>query len=208
MESLIKKDRAFIAANKYIVKEINREGAGVLVSYDEEIEKSETKRLASIFSKNIWFDIEIPSREYLLNMELPLSEQSETVRSSLLSNEALSMLFYGEAQDMNRRTNLYCEDQPQEERLVIYKREMEEFYRRKRQILLDADSGLSIISLITNRTCTKDIEIASAFLNKYGVLGSLYKDDKGERVIIYDPHSNIELDKRHCERLEEALIAG
>ena len=40
MESLIKKDRAFIAANKYIVKEINREGAGVLVSYDEEIEKS------------------------------------------------------------------------------------------------------------------------------------------------------------------------
>ena len=205
MENL-KMEKAFIAANKYIVKEISREGAGVLVSYDEEIEKSETKRVNNLYTKNVWFDIEIPERGYFLVMDKPLEMQSGIIRENLLSPNAISFLFYGESQEMNRRVEEYISDLPQDKKLETYNTEMADFYERKRKILLDLDSGLSLMNLITEHTKAKDIELSSAFLNKFGILGSLYKDEKGERVIIFDAKKNITLEKRHCEKLEESVL--
>lgn len=198
----IRMDKAYIAANKYIVKEICSEGAGVLVSYDEEIEKSETRRASSIYSKDIWFDILIPHKDYLLAMDKPLSEQSLVVRDSLLSNSALSFLFHSESQEMDINTKNYIAEIEPEKQLSVYNEEMKVFYDRKRSLLNDLDSGLSLMNLIVQQTVKNDIEVASAYLNMFGVLGSLYKDEKGERVIIYDPHKYLKLESRHVDRLE------
>ncbi len=204
MDENIRMDKAFIAANKYIVKEINNEGAGILVSYDEEIEKSETKRSVSIYSKNIWFDILIPHKDYLLVMDKPLSEQSVTVRDSIMSNAAIAYLFRTEAQKMDANVKNYIADIEPDKQLSVYNDEMKIFYDRKKALLSDLDSGLSLMNLIIEHTVQKDIEKACAYLNMFGILGSLYSDEKGERVIVYDPHKYLKLENRHIERLESS----
>lgn len=199
-------EKAFIAANKYIVKEINREGAGVLASYDLEIEKSETKRINNLYTKNVWFDITIPSKDFLLDMAKPVSEQSSVLQNNLFSNEALAFLFNSESRDMDKRVKEYISDIQPDRQLQTYNDEMKVFYDRKIKLLKDLDSGLSLMNFIVEHTVKKDIEIASGYLDRFGILGSLYTDEKGERVIIYNPQEYINLEKRHCERLEETLL--
>ena len=201
-------DKAFIASNKYIKKEIIPEGAGVLVSYDEEIEKSETKKTDK-FASSIWFEINIPKKDYLLHMDLPMREQPDQILQTLLSNDALAFLFRGEGIDMDKKVKQYIVDTsvPEDKKFDTYTREMKTWYDMKRNQIMVLDSGLQYMELVVSRTVKKDIEVASAYMDKFGAFGSLYKDKKGERVIIYDPHTKLILGTKHAERAAMSLSA-
>ena len=194
-------DKAFIASNKYIKKEINREGAGLLVSYDEEIEKSEIKK-SDTFSSSVWFEINIPNKDFLLHMEKSMKEQPKNVLDGLLSNESIAFLFNSESAEMHKNVNEYIQNNsvPENKRMAVYTDEMKYWYDKKRDFIMNIESGLDYMNFVIGRTIAKDIELAVAYINKFGACGSLYTDNKGERVIIYDPHTFTQLGKKHSER--------
>lgn len=204
----IKTDKAFIASNKYIVRETNSAGTGVIVSYDEDIEKKESARPSGIKSDNFWFDILIPSEEYLLDLAKPLEEQSIIVRAAFHNTAAnLQTLFYGEALAMGKRLESYLNTVPEDEKYEVYQKEMNYFYEKKYNFLKDLKDGKELIEFITSCTKTKDVLIAVSFLsNQCGIYGSKYKDNLGERVMIYDAQSNIAVSELHRQELINAKI--
>lgn len=204
----IKTDKAFIASNKYIVRETNFAGTGVIVSYDEEIEKKESMRPSGIKSDNFWFDILIPSEDYLLDLSKPLEEQSNIVKAAFHNTTTnLQTLFYGEALAMDKRLESYLKSVPENEQIDVYHKEMNYFYEKKYNFLKDLKDGKALIEFITSCTKTKDVLIAVSFLsNQCGIYGSKYKDNQGERVMIYDAQSNIAVSELHRQELQNAKL--
>lgn len=203
----IKTEKAFIASNKYIVRETNNAGTGVIVSYDESIEKQESKRPEGVQSNNFWFDILIPSDEYLIDLYKPIEEQSLIVRSAFQNNNNLQTLFYGEARAMDKRLSDYLKDIPEEERYEVHQKEFSYFFEKKYNVLKDLKDGKALIEFITSCTKSKNVLIAVSYLsNQCGIYGCKYKDNLGERVMIYDAQSNIEVSELHRQELQNAKL--
>ena len=133
--------------------------------YDEEIEKSETKKTDK-FSSSIWFEINIPKKDYLLHMDLPMREQPDQILRTLLSNDALAFLFRGEGIDMDKKVKQFIVDTsvPEDKKFDTYTREMKTWYDMKRNQIMVLDSGLKYMELVVSRTVKKDIEVASAYM--------------------------------------------
>lgn len=207
MNENIKTSKAFIASNKYIVRENNSAGTGVIVSYDEDIEKKESQRVAGIKSNNFWFDILIPSDEYLLDLYKPLEEQSTIIKTALHNSTNIQTLFYGEALAMDSRLKEYLKTVPQNDQFVEYQKEMNYFVEKKYNCLKELKDGKDLIEFITSCTKTKDVLIAVSFLsNQCGIYGCKYKDEYGERIMIYDAQQNIQISELHHQELINAKL--
>jgi len=188
-------EEAYIAANKYIKKSFSPFGAGVITSYDEDIEKTEAKKCSYLKGNLLWFKINIPAKEYLLDVEKPVSEQSDSILNGLFADDALQTLFTTEASEMYEKIKKYNEENKLEgdRALEFHLETMNQFYNEKKEMLLQLPDGISLVRFIQNQTVKNDIEIASSFLSHYGILGTSYKDSKGERVMIYDAQRDIQI---------------
>lgn len=94
---------AFIALEKYIVKEEKDFGVGVPVSFNEEIAKYESTRKKGVQSYNNWMLIEIPCDSFFLDVQKPLNEQSDDVLNALMSRDAIMSIFIYEAKILYKK---------------------------------------------------------------------------------------------------------
>lgn len=198
--------RAFIAANKYIFPVVSDAGRGVVVSYDESIEKKETKRRRCVDSKSVWYGIDIPSPDELLFLEKPVDEQSDFVREHLLSENALQVLFKQAALAASNEANSFAEKAEQDERLIVWKELMAGFYETRRCLVRDLDSGWSLIDFIKGRTKSRDIAVVSSFLWTCGIKGSRYTDERGERVLLFNAREDIRICDIFREKVPDAIL--
>lgn len=181
-------DTAFIASNKYIVKETVEAGVGVIVSYEEEIERDEIERKINNTAYQVsdrYFEIHIPHKNYLLNIDKPIREQSEQVIKALQNIDLLNMLFYSDILEILK--NNKSKDG--------YDASLQELFIQKREFIKGIGSGKDLIDFITEKTKNNDSEIASSFLSIFGIPGTIYSDDYGKRIIIYDAKNYINIAK-------------
>ncbi len=84
---------AFISLQNYIVKQEKDFGVGVPVTLDEEIAMYESTRKKNVASFNNWMLINIPSKSFFLDVNKPVSEQSDDILNILMNKEFLMSLF-------------------------------------------------------------------------------------------------------------------
>lgn len=199
----IQYDEAFIACRKYIKKDMSEFGAGVITSYDEQIEISEAIKDDTIKTNNSWLKVKIPARQYLLDMSKSVDEQSEDVKKKLFDTSALQILFHDDVSDFTSELNAYIDNNNEiQDRFGFYQQEMKVLYDDRIEFLKNLPSGVDLVQFVTSQTRHGDIEIASSFLSQYGILGSLYNDSKGERIMIFNPQRDIIVHGYGCQKID------
>lgn len=175
---------AFIALNKYIVKETVKAGVGVPVSIDENIAKSETCRRKGVASKNRWMLINIPERDSYLDMMLPMDKQSKPIIEALMDNKFLCTLFVDEAHKFLDSITPNIKGGGLDVKCKALLKEKYDF-------LMSMKSGQELIDFMDKRCISGDRAKVSALLWTTGIHGATYQDDKGERFLIFNAQDDI-----------------
>lgn len=179
---------AFIALEKYIVKEEKDFGVGVPVSFNEEIAKYESTRKKGVQSYNNWMLIEIPGSSFFLDVQKPLNEQSDDVLNALMSRDAIMSIFIHEARILYKKMDsLISGKNPKEESEHLFK----EFVDEKYNFLLKFQSGFDFFNFINSKCISHDKSKSSALLYNIGIKGCHYNDDSGERLLMFNAKKDI-----------------
>lgn len=216
-------DEAFIASSNYIKKMILplREGqkskvhnaifmtddeeniiwgiAGTAITYDVNVAISESlKRNSSL--ANAYLDILIPDKDFYLDLTKPISEQSEILQNGIFNQENLSILFKNDVEKLKEKIDELLIDIPESENfLAIVNSELHEFFEAKRNFLCKFENCEELINFINKLNRTHSPEQTTAFLYRCGVKGVLYEDSTGDRVLLFNPQVDIEVQRN--ERL-------
>ena len=180
---------AFIAMQKYIVKEEKDFGVGVPVTLNEEIAQYESSRIKNVQSYNNWILINIPGKNFFLDVSKPINEQSDEVLDVLMKKEFLMNLFIHEAKIVfdsldNLTKNI---ENKKEEIDKIFT----EFTEEKYDWILRFPSGLELFNFINSKCITHDKGKSSSLLYAHGIKGCTYKDDTGERFLLFNAKKDI-----------------
>ena len=97
---------AYIALEKYIVKEEMDFGVGVPVTLDETVAMHESRRKKEVMSYNNWLFINIPGKEFFLDVEKSIKEQSDDVLNTLMNRDFICSLFVHEARILLKNLEL------------------------------------------------------------------------------------------------------
>lgn len=186
-------DDAFIACNKFIKKSSYEFGTGIVSSYNEEIEKAEAGINSSLKSNEGWLKIQIPNKDFFLDIEKSVREQSKIFKQNLFTHEALKTLFIDDFTDFYENVEKEVKTYPQEKQLSHYTQRNDEFFEQKTETILSLKSVIDLVEFITNQTRNHDLDIASSFLAKFGASGVLFNDDFGKRILIFNPQRDVEV---------------
>lgn len=190
----------FIPAEKYIKKEISPCGAGIPISFDEEIAKYESTRPKNLDSVNQWLEINIPNPDSFLIMEKPILQQSNSVIKAINDKEFIQILFIKDFKALI--TELDDEVKLYEDAQKFANQRMTELFMQKKEQLQSFDSGLELINFVNKKCKTHDMSISTALLYKFGIYGSLYKDDCGQRALIFNAHGDTSIVKIKSQKLK------
>lgn len=180
---------AFIAFDKYIVKEERSSGVGVLVAYDENTAKSESIRRRNVQSFNKWMLIDIPSEDSFIDVERPILEQPSFVLDCLKKRDFLLTLFINESRKLYSDMDILVASS--EDKKLKSEQIFNEFAEDKFLTLSNFDSGQRLIDFVNKRCRTHDLSKTSALLYSSGIKGTLFKDTSGQRVLIYNAYKDI-----------------
>lgn len=183
---------AFIAREKYIVKEHKPGGIGVSVTCDEDVAKYESTRRKNVDSYNSWLSISIPDRTFFLDAARPMREQSEDVLSCINKKEFLTTLFATESRKLYKDMDELVKDEDSNDaKLSKSKSIFTEFLSEKYNFLLGFSEGIELFDFICRRCRNHDLGKSSALLYDCGIKGSLFSDDTGERLLLYNAAKDI-----------------
>ncbi len=179
---------AFIALEKYIVKEEKDFGVGVPVTLDEEIAKYESQRKKNVQSYNNWLLINIPGTDFFLDASKPINEQSEDVLNVLMNKQFIFSLFIHEGRkllgDMEKR--LSGNDVKTETDRIL-----DEFSKEKYELLFKFPSGLDLFRFVNSKCIDHDKGKSSALLYNHGIKGVSFNDETGERFLLFNAKKDI-----------------
>ena len=194
--------KAFIAAQRYMNKDVLPFGVGVIASFDEETAMNDTARIKNLECANEWWEIEIPPEDSFLNLDQLLEHNSKTVLNSLCSQEALSMLFYDEKKDFDRHLDEVLKETGDYTQYGSIAREkINEFFEEKIQIIKKHITVDSLINFITNKAKTKQMAVTCSFLFMQGINGIIYEQQNTRRILIFDAKKSIQ-----TKQLKTALL--
>lgn len=195
---------AYIALEKYIVKEEKDFGVGVSVSLDEDIAKYESTRKKNVKSYNNWLMINIPSSNFFLDISKPVNEQSSEVSSILMNKEFIMSLFIHETRIiLNEMEGKNSGKVVREEVNKI----LEDFVKEKYESIFKLNSGFDLFSFVNSKCINQDKRKSSALLYNHGIKGIIYKDDSDERYLLFNAKNDIEiLQYRNAELKDSKLI--
>lgn len=181
---------AFIALEKYIVKEEKDFGVGVPVTCNEDIAKYESTRKRNVQSYNNWLLISIPGNSFYIDALRPVKEQSDDVLSVFMDKEFLMSLFIHEAKKvLNDMEPQLAGKNVREESNRIFDNFVKEQYEK----LLKFNSGLELFNFINSKCIEHDKGKSSALLYNHGVKGMKYTDDTGERFLLFNAKKDIQI---------------
>lgn len=179
---------AFIALEKYIKKEELSYGVGVPVTLNESVAQYDSTRKKGVLAYNNWMMISIPDSSFFLDMYKPVKEQTDEILSSLMKREFIMSLFIYEAKKIFKNmNNLPPEKNTKEE----YNRLIDELVKEKDDFLLRFNSGLELFNFVNSKCVTHDRGKSSSLLYDSGIKGSVFKDDTGERLLIFNAQKDI-----------------
>ena len=195
---------AYIALEKYIVKEEKDFGVGVPVSLDEDIAKYESTRKKNVKSYNNWLMINIPSSNFFLDISKPVNEQSSEVSSILMNKEFIMSLFIHETRIILNETEGKNSGKVVREEV---NKILEDFVKEKYESILKLNSGFDLFSFVNSKCINQDKRKSSALLYNHGIKGIIYKDDSDERYLLFNAKNDIEiLQYRNAELKDSKLI--
>ena len=195
---------AYIALEKYIVKEEKDFGVGVPVSLDEDIAKYESTRKKNVKSYNNWLMINIPSSNFFLDISKPVNEQSSEVSSILMNKEFIMSLFIHETRIILNETEGKNSGKVVREEV---NKILEDFVKKKYESILKLNSGFDLFSFVNSKCINQDKRKSSALLYNHGIKGIIYKDDSDERYLLFNAKNDIEiLQYRNAELKDSKLI--
>lgn len=163
---------------------------GVPVAYNYNIAISETKRRSSD-SNFQWLEINVPKDNTFLNLEKPLSEQSEYVQGKILAQNALGLLFPDEVEEKLKQAYRIAESDEQETRLATVNLNMQTYYDIKRKSVMNLGRGIDYVCYLNHHSRSRDPDQTSAYLYKIGIKGVKYKDSLGDRLLMFNAHDDI-----------------
>ena len=183
--------RAYIALEKYIVKEFRDFGVGVPVAFDESTAREESHRRKNVAALNQWLEIEIPEKTTMLDMSRPVSMQDSAVIECLKREDFLLTLFISEARKLFDKmdSKLYEKDDKKEKSKAVFG----EFEAEKFAFLEKIQSGFELMNFINSKCKNHDMAISSALLYSAGITGNVYKDKTGERALLFNAAKDIEV---------------
>lgn len=195
---------AFIALEKYIVKEERDFGIGVSVTLDEGIAKYESQRKKNVQSYNNWLLIDIPKASFFLDASKPVSEQSEDILHVLADRKFILSLFVHEGKillgDMGGKLS---GSNVKEETDRIF----DEFSKEKYGILSKFGSGLDLFRFVNSKCIDHDKGKSSALLYSHGIKGIAYRDETGERLFLFNAKKDISpLEYRSASLIDSRLV--
>lgn len=180
---------AFIALEKYIVKEEKDFGVGVPVAFSEETARHESTRKKNVQSYNNWMLIDIPEEKLFLDVQKPIREQSDDIVNILCGKDAVMSVFIHEAKILYDKMDLFVQGKDakaESERLF------KEFADEKRDFIMGLQSGLELFNFINSKCITHDKGKSSSLLYGFGIKGCRYSDETGERLFMYNAKKDIE----------------
>ncbi len=198
---------AFIAREKYIVKERKPGGIGVSVTKDEDVAKYESTRRKNVESYNSWLSITIPDRSFFLDVAKPVREQTDDVIACLGKKEFLTTLFTSEARRLYAGMDeLVSGETSSEARLEKSNSIFAEFLAEKKDFVMAVPSGEELFALICGRCREHDAGKSSALLYNAGIKGTLFSDETGERILLYNAAKDIIVTGERSGQLQEAAL--
>lgn len=179
---------AYIAMEKYILEEEKLCGVGVPVSLNENVAMYESSRKKNVESYNNWMLINIPGKDFFLDIEKPVKEQSDEVLSVLMKKDFLNSLFIHEARRLldSMGDQLEGKDIREESNRLF-----NELAKEKYDLLLKIPSGLELFNFVNGKCITHDKAKSSSLLWDFGIKGCKYTDDSGERFLIFNAKKDI-----------------
>lgn len=180
---------AFIALEKYIVKEEMDFGVGVPVTFSEETAKYESTRKKNVQSYNNWMLIDIPAENLFLDVHKPIKEQSDDIVNILCGKDAVMSIFIYEAKILYGKMDFLVQGKDAK---AESKRLFKEFADEKRDFLMNLQSGFELFNFINSKCITHDKGKSSALLYGFGIKGCRYSDETGERLFMYNAKKDIE----------------
>jgi len=195
---------AFISYDKYIVKETLSSGVGVPVSFDEEIAKRESCRRRNVESYNQWMLINIPDKSLFLDTEKSMKYQTSEVFQCLKSRDFIMTLFLSEARRLY--VSMDSKLSNDEDKGDEAKRLFADFSEEKFNNVISLPSGLDLINFINERCRSHDLAKSSALLYAAGIKGTLYNDEKGQRLLMFNAAEDIEPIETRKEALPDSKL--
>lgn len=180
---------AFIAMQKYIVKEEKNFGVGVPVTQIEEIAQYESSRIKNVQSYNNWMLINIPDSAFFLDVAKPIKEQSNEVLSKLNDKEFIMSLFIHEARQLYYKLDSLLADSI--DKKADSDKYFNDFLAEKYDTLIKIPSGQEFFNFINSKCITHDKGKSSSLLYSHGIKGCKYKDDTGERFLLFNAKKDI-----------------
>lgn len=195
---------AYIALEKYIVKEEKPFGVGVPVAVDEEIAKFESQRKKNVQSYNNWLLINIPGKNFFLDVNKPLSEQSDEIMTIINEHDFITSLFVHEAKILLNSMGEQLEGKNvREESKKIFA----DFVREKAGLIRSFNTGLDFFNFVNSKCITHDRAKSSSLLYSHGIKGITYKDGLSERYLLFNAKKDIDvLEYRNAEIENSKLI--
>lgn len=194
---------AFIAMEKYIVKEEKLCGVGVPVSLDENVAMFESSRKKNVESYNNWMLINVPGRDFFLDVEKPVAEQSDDILNVLMNKKFLMSLFVYEARLLfNSMEPKLAGKNVKEESERLFS----EMAKEKYELLLKIPTGLDFFNFVNGKCITHDKAKSSSLLWSFGIKGCRYSDDSGERFLMFNAKRDIEPLEYRSRQLEGSAL--
>lgn len=181
---------AFIALEKYIVKEERDFGVGVPVTLAEEIAEYESTRRKGVASYNNWLRIDVPAAGMFIDVSKSVKEQSAEVSKLLMSKELITSVFVHEARILISRMDSMNSGQMS---LSNANKIINDFINEKREFLMKMSSGQDLFSFINSKCITHDRGKSSALLYSHGIKGARYDDATGEHFFLFNANQDIKI---------------
>ncbi len=179
---------AFIALEKYIVKEEKDFGVGVPVALNEEIAMYESQRKKNVQSYNNWIMINIPDSNFFIDAAKPINKQSEDILNILKDKKFIMSLFVHEGKSLlSDMKNYFQGENIKEESNQIFN----DFVREKYESIFKFPSGLALFKFVNSKCIDHNKGKSSALLYNHGIKGVLYHDETGERLFMYNAKKDI-----------------
>ncbi|WP_149554545.1 hypothetical protein [Treponema pectinovorum] len=196
---------AFIALEKYIVKQEKEFGIGVPVTLDEDIAMYESQRKKNVQSYNNWLLINIPGNNFFIDAAKSINEQSDDILNVLMDKKFILSLFVHEGrtllEDMGNR---FKGENVKEETDRIF----DEFAKEKYDFLFKFSSGLDLFNFVNSKCKNHDKGKSSALLYSHGIKGFTYQDETGDRLFLFNAKKDISpLEYRSASLIDSKLIS-
>jgi hypothetical protein len=170
--------------------------AGVAAYENKTAAENKTRRIKHTTAKAQYFSVSIPEPATFIDISLPMSRQQDGVRHTILSVDALSLLFYAEGKIFMRNLGIYLDQNKLYDDPSAAQTEIDLFYEKKKN-QITALSATGYLSLVENLAKNHNPAIVSSYLSQFHISGLVIQGNgtngkAGNRLfLLFNPRKDI-----------------